>query len=135
MTPAAASAPPLSQSLDAFQQQQQQQQQPPPPLPPGWEVLVDSSGREYYGNASLRVTQYQHPGMCSSHMLQAQRPPAHQPSQPGAASVSFASSYIEMREVAAAAQASPLWQLCTDAYGRHYVLNTVTGETQWVFGS
>jgi hypothetical protein len=49
---AAASAPPLSLSID---------QRHDTPLPPGWEVLVDSSGRPYYGNPTLRITQYRQP--------------------------------------------------------------------------
>lgn len=133
----AASAPPLSQSLNGFNEQQPHLQ----PLPPGWELLVDSSGRPYYGNPSLRITQYQHPALqpALTHgavMLQAQQPPVHQAPH-AAGRVSFASSHIEMQEVGAAAQLSPRsqWQRCTDAYGRSYVLNTMTGETKWEYGN
>lgn len=131
---AAASAPPLSQSLDAFNQQHEQ------PLPPGWEILVDTSGRRYYGNPSLRITQYQHPGqqlshLHSSHMLHAQRPPVYQPSQPDAARLSIGSLHIEMQEVSSQLSPRSLWQRCTDAYGRRYVVNTMTGETKWEYGS
>jgi hypothetical protein len=31
------------------------------PLPPGWEVLTDSSGNRYYGNPTTRITQYEFP--------------------------------------------------------------------------
>jgi len=32
-------------------------------LPPGWEELIDASGRIYYGNPWLKIVQYERPGM------------------------------------------------------------------------
>ena len=138
----AASAPPLSQSLDATHQQQQNHK----PLPPGWEVLVDSSGRPYYGNPTLRITQYQHPGVQAAHasspyLLEAQQPPNFQLRQHDAARMSIGSSQIELQEMRSTAQGSHgnspqlQWQRCTDAYGRCYSLNTTTGETRWEYGN
>jgi hypothetical protein len=134
---AAASAPPLSHSLCASNQLQLRE-----PLPPGWELLFDASGRPYYGNPSLLVTQYQHPGSLSppSHgafVLHAQRPPVHQPPPTAAGGAGARQSLFEMQELDAAAQMSPrsTWQRCTDAYGRRYVHNTITGETKWEYGS
>jgi hypothetical protein len=126
-----ASAPPLSQSLEAASLCDHHM-----PLPPGWEVLADSSGRPYYGNPALRITQYQHPGMQLAHssspsVLQAQRPPVHQQFQRDAARMSTGSSQIELQEISFTAQ----WQHCTDAYGRRYVINTMTGETKWEYGN
>jgi hypothetical protein len=48
--------------------------QPPSirPLPVGWEELRDSSGRTYYGNPTLRITQYERPGNNSLEYLQNQ---------------------------------------------------------------
>ena len=34
-----------------------------PPLPQGWEKLVDAEGKTYYGNPSMKLTQYEHPAM------------------------------------------------------------------------
>lgn len=130
----AASAPPLTLSID---------QSHPPPLPPGWEVLVDSSGRPYYGNPTLRVTQYQHPAVQSVHphesawSAQAQQPPVCLASQRDAVRMSIGAAHIELQQMNAVpqlAQQSP-WQRCTDPYGRCYRLNTATGETQWEYGN
>ena len=56
------------------------------PLPHGWEALVDSAGRLYYGNPSLKVTQYQHPGIYFSPEAEAAtRAKAAAQAQPGAA--------------------------------------------------
>lgn len=124
-----ASAPPLSNSVEALEASAHHQQQLDQlALPPGWEVLADSSGRPYYGNPTLKITQYQHPGVAparsqSPFILQFQQPPAFQ--QPRANAAPFG---------VASAQASP-WQRCTDAYGRRYILNTITGETQWEYGT
>ena len=134
----AASAPPLSQSLEAPRQQQLEHL----PLPPGWELLADATGRPYYGNPTLRITQYQHPGVERADSfgqwnLHAQQPPVYQPFQRDAARMSLGSSAIELQEIDAISQVSPrsLWQHRTDAYGRHYVLNTMTGETKWEYGN
>ena len=34
-----------------------------PPLPEGWETLVDPQGKTYYGNPTMKITQYNHPAM------------------------------------------------------------------------
>jgi hypothetical protein len=44
----------------------------PPPLPFGWEELKDESGRTYYGNPYLKITQYDRPGNNSLEYLQNQ---------------------------------------------------------------
>ena len=122
------SAPPLSNSIEAVAASFHQQQLSLAPLPPGWEVLADASGRPYYGNPTLRITQYEHPGAatgqsCGPYARQAQQPPVFQQPQHDAAGSG-----------AVGALASP-WQRCIDAYGRGYMLNMVTGETRWEYGS
>jgi hypothetical protein len=96
-----ASAPPLVNSLESRG----------PLLPSGWEALIDPTGRPYYGNPALRITQYQHPDeqtarLYQSAMLHAQRPDVLRPLD--AARPCFGSSQMELQEMNTAAPACAL---------------------------
>jgi hypothetical protein len=58
---------------------------PSTPLPPGWEILTEPSGRVYYGNPALRITQYAFP---TAPQPTAPQPTAPQPTAPQPANVS-----------------------------------------------